>query len=47
MSLGTYTQLVTADDSQTRFLHCADQALYQAKKNGRNCVVSRNAAADA
>ena len=47
VSLGTCTQQVTADDSQTRFLHCADQALYEAKKNGRNCVVSRNAAGDA
>ena len=43
-SLGTCTQWVTPDDSQAQFLRCADQALYQAKKNGRNCVVSGNTA---
>ena len=43
-SLGTCTQWVTPNDSQAQFLRCADQALYQAKKNGRNCVVSGHTA---
>lgn len=43
VSVGISTQQVKPGKSLVQLIHSADQALYQAKKQGRNCVVSSDA----
>ena len=38
ITMGIVSKIPQAEDSLTRFYHTADQALYHAKKAGRNCI---------